>query len=121
MIKRELEGQLRRVHPYRARSRRRRRAMAPAKRRMQAVLGILFGLGLVALLGAVQLATQGSASMAAGQRAAWGRTHKSASAAASRHTSSRTSFFPKRKRAYNPHHDPRTRRAEQRRRAMFWH
>ena len=114
MTKRELEGQLRRVHPHRARSRRRRRAMAPARRQMGAVLGILFGLGLVALLGAAQMMTQSPGSIAAGQTAAWGRTHKSI-VTSGRHDTSGASLFPKRKRAYNPHYDPRSRRAQQRR------
>jgi len=86
---------------------------------MGAVFGILFGLGLVALLGAVQLMTQSPASVAAGQ-AAWGRTHKSA-VAGGKHTSTRVSLFPKRKRPYNPHYDPRSRRAQQRRRAVLGH
>ncbi len=120
MTKRELEGQLRRVHPHRARSRRRRRAMAPARRKIGAVFGILFGLGLVVLLGAVQMMTQDPASIAGGQAAAWGRTHKSV-VGSGRHAPSRVSLFPKRKRAYNPHYDPRSRRAQQRRRAVLGH
>ena len=119
MTKREVERQLRGVHSYRDRSRRRRRAMAPAKHRMQAILGLLFGVGLVALLAAVQLATQGPASATTGHMISWGQSHKSAVATA-HHTAKRESFFPKRKRPYNPRYDPRSRRAEKRRRAMFW-
>ena len=94
--------------------------MAPAKRQIEAVIGLLFALGLVALLGAFQMVTQDPASIAGRQTAVWGRSHKSAVAGA-RHTSSRASLFPKRKRAYNPRYDPRSRRAAQRHRAMFGH
>ncbi len=119
MTKRELEGQLRRVHPYRSRRRRRRRAMAPAKRQMQAVLGVLFGIGLVALLGALQLVTQVPASATTGHTVAWGRSHTMVTGQS--HTTHRVSLFPEHKRPYNPKYDPRSKRAQKRRRHMFWH
>ena len=120
MTRGEVERQLRRVHPYRARARRRRRAMAPARRRVEAVLGLLMAVGLLVLLAVFQLVAQGPPNVTAGQSAAWGQSHKRALVTATDHTSHRrSSLFPERKRPYNPHYDPRSRRAQKARRHMF--
>jgi hypothetical protein len=85
---------------------------------MHAVLGIMFGIGLVALLGAVHLATQDQATVTGGLNAAWGRSHSSGSDGES-YSSDHASLIPKRKRNYNPFYDPRSRRAAKVRRAML--
>lgn len=72
LTRREVEGELRGLHPFRTSVRNRRAERERARRFARGVLGVLFGVGLVALLGAVNLlrvtpadyATGGSSSSA---------------------------------------------------------
>jgi hypothetical protein len=119
MTKRELERQLRDVHPYREHSRRQRQSLERTRRQIRALVGVLFGLGLVALLGAVHLATELRPEVAGGQVASWGRVHDGGSDDETG-ASERVSLFSRSKRApYNPHYDPRSRRAAKVRQELF--
>jgi hypothetical protein len=120
MTSRELERQLRSVHPYRERSRRQRRALARTRQQVRMLVGVILGLGVVALLGAVQLLSEDLPDVAGGQAAAWGRLHTGSFGGDGTGATRGGSLFPERKRSYNPLYDPRSRRAEKVRREMFW-
>lgn len=55
LTRREVEGELRSLHPFRTSVRNRRAERERARRFARGVLGVLLGVGLVALLGAVNL------------------------------------------------------------------
>lgn len=55
LTRREVEGELRSLHPFRMSVRHRRAERERARRFARGVLGVLLGVGLVALLGAVNL------------------------------------------------------------------
>jgi hypothetical protein len=118
MTQRELERQLRTVHPYRERSRRRRQALVRTKRTVATVMGVMFGLGLVATLAAFHMASQDRPALVGGQTAAWGRTHAGGTSEVASETASL--IFQAPQRPYNPLHDPRQPSAERWRRAYFW-
>jgi hypothetical protein len=55
LTRREVEGELRSLHPFRTSMRNRRVERERARRFARGVLGVLLGMGLVGLLGAVNL------------------------------------------------------------------
>ena len=107
LTRREVEGELRSLHPFRTSVRNRRAERERARRFARGVLGVLLGIGLVALLGAVNLlratradyATGGSSTLRADE---WG----SSGSQAPRRT---LSLFFTGRRTWHPN-DPRGRR-----------
>jgi hypothetical protein len=92
LTRREIEGQLRTLHPHQRQARSRRFASMKARRYVRIALGVLLGLSMVAALGAVRGGSAPRPAVAIRQFPVWGaETVRS-------YRPSETSLFPSVKR-----------------------
>jgi hypothetical protein len=103
LTRREVEGELRSLHPFRMSVRNRRAERERARRFARGVLGVLLGVGLVALLGAVNLLRTAPADYATGGTSSHGGEWVSSAPQASRRV---LSLFFTGRRTWHPD-DPR--------------
>jgi hypothetical protein len=106
LTRREVEGELRSLHPFRTSVRNRRAERERARRFVRGVLGVLFGVGLVALLGAVNLLRATPADYATGHSSSRGGESVGSGSQTPRRA---LSLFFTSRRTWHPN-DPRSRR-----------
>lgn len=75
LTRREVEGQLRSLHPMRQESRRRQRALSYRRRYAQIALAVLLGLGMLGALGASRVRSTPGPLFGPRQSATWGSEH----------------------------------------------
>jgi hypothetical protein len=93
LTRREVEGQLRSLHPLQQRARRARRAGWRARHRLRVTVGIALGIGLAATLEIARMRAASVPSVATLQDTEWGEAH-----VGSYHTQPRAPLFPTLKR-----------------------
>lgn len=94
LTRREVEGQLRNLHPLQQRARRVRRTRWRTRRRMRVVVGVSLAIGLVSAIGITRLRAAAVPRVATLQDSEWGEAYVS-----DYHAQARPPLFPTRKRS----------------------